>query len=85
LFGEILKYLNRITESEMVREFMVRGFEQKLMELYEDFKVVNALGLSCRASRNKHQGSIRHLGKEWIENYKFHDYKRMEEQKYEAV
>ena len=48
-------------------------------------KVVNALGLSCRASRNKHQGSIRHLGKEWIENYKFHDYKRMEEQKYEAV
>ena len=38
LFGEILKYLNRVTELEMVREFMVRGFEQKLMELYEDFK-----------------------------------------------
>lgn len=27
-----------VWESEMVGEFMVRGFEQKLMELYEDFK-----------------------------------------------
>ncbi|HJH25181.1 MAG TPA: hypothetical protein C5S37_00055 [Methanophagales archaeon] len=28
----------KVGESEMVREFMVRGFEQKLMELYGDFK-----------------------------------------------
>ena len=28
----------KIGESEIVREFIVKGFEQKLMELYEDFK-----------------------------------------------
>ena len=28
----------KVGESETVREFIVRGFEQKLMELYEDFK-----------------------------------------------
>ncbi|MFQ6062100.1 MAG: hypothetical protein ACE5KT_04070 [Methanosarcinales archaeon] len=28
----------KVKESEIVREFIVRGFEQKLMELYEDFK-----------------------------------------------
>jgi len=28
----------KVGESEIVREFIVRGFEQKLMELYEDFK-----------------------------------------------
>jgi predicted HTH domain antitoxin len=28
----------KVDESEMARALMVRGFEQKLMELYEDFK-----------------------------------------------
>ncbi len=28
----------KIGESEIVREFILRGFEQKLEELYEDFK-----------------------------------------------
>ncbi|MDI6886829.1 MAG: hypothetical protein QMD22_10935 [archaeon] len=28
----------KVGESEIVREFIVRGFEQKLMELYEVFK-----------------------------------------------
>jgi len=27
-----------VGESEIVREFIARGFEQKLMALYEDFK-----------------------------------------------
>lgn len=28
----------KVEELEMARELMVRGFEEKLMELYEDFK-----------------------------------------------
>jgi len=28
----------KVGKSEIVREFVVRGFEQKLMQLYEDFK-----------------------------------------------
>ena len=43
-------------ESEIVREFIARGFEQKLMALYEDFKSGWRMQfrLSRRATSNKH-------------------------------
>jgi len=49
-----------VGESEIVSEFIARGFEQKLMVLYEDFKSGWRMQfrLSRRATWNKHLGSL---------------------------